>query len=418
MRAKKIKLQLKGWKRELVKKWLGVTRFMYNHALALMRQRLRPIKELRALLLNADSPLVQANPWLLDCPYDIRDEAVRDLVKNYKTNFARRRANPAHNFEIRFMSKKRDTQSMSILKKHWKNGFYCPTFMAKVASEAGAKKKPFRGWEPLPSELQYGGRLLRTKTGEFFLVVNQSEPASDAWAREHQAGAAQRRAIVSIDPGVRTFLTCYDPEGYVVEFGAKNMEQTSMFRNLAKLRRLASTQGVPSKKRKRLRLAALRVYERLQNRVRDAHYKCIAWLLRNYKTILLPKLDTARLVARDQSFLTGLTKQQMLSWNHSLFRTRLLDKARGFPDTQVIFCREDHTSKTCGACGYINPLLGSSKLFSCRVPWCNHLADRDHNAARNILLRFAHFNNVRWQEDVDEAGADEQSPGACPLWRR
>ena len=47
---------------------------------------------------------------------------------------------------------------------------------------------------------------------------------------------------------------------------------------------------------------------------------------------------------------------------------------------------ESFTSKTCGKCGKINQLLGSSKEFIC--PFCGYDADRDVNAGRNILLKF------------------------------
>ena len=46
---------------------------------------------------------------------------------------------------------------------------------------------------------------------------------------------------------------------------------------------------------------------------------------------------------------------------------------------------EHYTSKTCGECGALNETLGGKKTFLCA--FCGYEADRDHNGARNILLR-------------------------------
>ena len=50
-------------------------------------------------------------------PYDIRDEAMNDLLKSYSTNFAAKRTK----FKIKFRSKKDRQQSIAILSKHWVN---------------------------------------------------------------------------------------------------------------------------------------------------------------------------------------------------------------------------------------------------------------------------------------------------------
>jgi hypothetical protein len=52
----------------------------------------------------------------------------------------------------------------------------------------------------------------------------------------------------------------------------------------------------------------------------------------------------------------------------------------------VVECDEAYTSKTCGKCGKTHAKLGSNKTFKC--PKCDHEADRDISAARNILLRY------------------------------
>ncbi len=43
-------------------------------------------KDLRAKCLNA-SNVEKDNKWVVEVPYDIRDEAMNDLLKAYKSNF-------------------------------------------------------------------------------------------------------------------------------------------------------------------------------------------------------------------------------------------------------------------------------------------------------------------------------------------
>ncbi len=63
----------------------------------------------------------------------------------------------------------------------------------------------------------------------------------------------------------------------------------------------------------------------------------------------------------------------------------LLHKMREFPWCRVIIVTEEYTSKTCGACFNVHNKLGGNKRFAC--PVCGYEADRDANAARNILIK-------------------------------
>ena len=45
-------------------------------------------KELRSKFVNNEN-FKEENKWILETPYDIRDEAMNDLIKSYKTNYAK-----------------------------------------------------------------------------------------------------------------------------------------------------------------------------------------------------------------------------------------------------------------------------------------------------------------------------------------
>src|ERR1700733_7839117 len=105
----------------------------------------------------------------------------------------------------------------------------------------------------------------------------------------------------------------------------------------------------------------------------------------NYRYVLIPKFDYK--MARKKDRVIGRnTTREMYTLAHYRFRMRLIDKAREHPWCRVVEVHEDYTTKTCGRCGTLRDKLHGSKMFDCRAAGCGYVADRDFNAARNVLL--------------------------------
>jgi len=81
----------------------------------------------------------------METPYDIRDEAMNDLLKGYSTNFAANRKK----FKMKFRSKKNPHQSIVIHSKHW--GKTCGEFLFLPKMKSA---------EPLPNKLEYDSCLV------------------------------------------------------------------------------------------------------------------------------------------------------------------------------------------------------------------------------------------------------------------
>ncbi len=94
--------------------------------------------------------------WVMETPYDIRDEAMNDLLKGYSTNFAANRKK----FKMKFRSKKNPHQSIVIHSKHWGKTHGEFSFLPKMKSA-----------EPLPNKLEYDNRLVVNRLGEFYLCI-------------------------------------------------------------------------------------------------------------------------------------------------------------------------------------------------------------------------------------------------------
>jgi hypothetical protein len=67
-----------------------------------------------------------------------------------------------------------------------------------------------------------------------------------------------------------------------------------------------------------------------------------------------------------------------------------ITKHESFPGAKSL--TQEFTSKTCGNCGNIDSTLGGKKDYKCLN--CDFEADRDHNGARNILIRYMSKKSV------------------------
>jgi putative transposase len=384
-RARKIRLYPTTEQRSKLAQWFGAARWTYNQCLAEIRAGHCKLtkKELRARTLNADVLGTDDDKqWLKEVPYDIRDEGMADLLKAYKSNLAKRDLDPSHAFEIRFRSRKRlDSETIVAHAKHWANKSGMYTWLRQI-----------RSTEPLPATLKYDARLKRTKAGAYYLCV----PLSSVVRGENQVPS--HPSVVALDPGVRTFNTCYDPvRQQCVKWGTGDIG--GIYRLCHWLDDLMSRLsqkktpdggGFTHRQRWRMKQAASRMRSKIRHLIDDVQRKLIKWLCENYHLVLLPKFDTQHMISKrdGRRRIRSKTARAMATWAHYRFRTRLLSKSQNeYPWCRVELVDESYTSKTCGGCGALHDKLGGAKLYRCPKS-CGFVADRDLNGARNIYLRF------------------------------
>ncbi|KAL6042635.1 IS200/IS605 family element transposase accessory protein TnpB [Balamuthia mandrillaris] len=267
--------------------------------------------------------------WVLETPFDVRDEGMRDLVKAYASNLAKHRKQKKRlKFEVQFCSKKDPQESIIIHSKHWVGpGRFYPSILKKclkkeIADREEWKRKQkllddfrgrqcglelllkwrkgrrkrcahwiplqtqrqkgrtpkkkrgktskrerrgrvadakptgledeltLRGAEPLPEVLPSDSRLIRTRWGKYYLAIPMPLEGSN-----NQAPSSSRvPKVVAIDPGVRTFGTCYvAPEGKAYEWGRNDIGR--IYRICHYLDDLQSRWGQPGvKARQRYRM--------------------------------------------------------------------------------------------------------------------------------------------------------------------
>jgi putative transposase len=379
--------------KETLKKWIGTARWTYNHCLDAIQNDKVAIrkKDLRDRCLNKKN-FSEKNKWVLETPYDIRDEAMNDLIKAYSSNFAAGR----EKFHIKYRSKKENQQSITMLSKHWCHSTGVYSFVREMKAA-----------ETLPQVLQYDSRIVLTRLGEYYLCIPEplhvkAENQGPICGCSNENISEECKGVIALDPGVRTFMTGYDPSGSAIEWGKNDISRLyRLCRHFDKLQSIRDKSiGARHKhKRYKLRRSMYRIQKRIRNLVMECHRKLALYLCQNYRVILLPEFRTQQMIGRGNRRIRNKTARQMCTWSHYRFRQFMQHKAREYPWCHVINCTEEFTSKTCGQCGTLHTKLGGSKIFKC--PSCKIQLDRDINGARNIFLLHRTKFHVTEPESTD-----------------
>ena len=135
------------------------------------------------------------------------------------------------------------------------------------------------------------------------------------------------------------------------------------------------------KRQSKLRTKLNHLYERMVNHRRNNIEKISSYIVKNHDTIVMEDLSVKQL--RSVSRNRVMTK----SYNDAspgILRRRIQDKA-GSAGREIILVDPRGTSQICSCCGNIVKKDLSVRVHVC--PECGYNADRDVNAARNILAR-------------------------------
>ena len=361
----KIKLYPNKEEKETLKKWIGTTRWTYNQALNGINNLGLEInkKQLRKHCIVQDSKLLKQNKWVTQTPNDTRDEAIRDLLKAYKTCFS-----VGRKFKMKFKSKKQNNQSIVIHSREYgrKRGNF--KFISRMKSA-----------EKLPEKIEYDSRIVKDQLNQFWFHIPIRGEKKDNKRTENQGPFK----VISLDPGVRTFMTGYGTDEVGFEWGKSDMGK--IYRMGLCCDNIQSRwTKVNHSKRYRMRKAFRRIHYKIKNLVKDLHYKLAKYLCMNYDLILIPEFQTQQMSLKGKRNISSKNVRKMMTLSHYMFRQRLLHKANEY-NVHVKVVTEEYTSKTCGCCGKLNKTLGPSKVFHCGS--CDVKMDRDYNGARNILIK-------------------------------
>ncbi|HEX9132313.1 MAG TPA: transposase [Ktedonobacteraceae bacterium] len=338
--------------------WLALCCETYNAALQERRDAYR--------LAGVSLGYAQQCAELPDCKAvrpelgEVNSQVLQDAVKRVDLAFAaffRRCAAGEKPGYPRFRSRARYD---SLTFKQYGNSFALSADGKLVLSKLGQVKmvlhRPLRG-TPKTAIVK------RTPTGKWFVSIccRDVEPASLPASHEQ----------VGIDVGLATFAYLSD---------GSHIENPRFFRQeehaLAKAqRKLSKATGETPDQRKRRKVVG-RIHERISNRRQNFIGQQVALLVKRFGFIAIEAL-VVRSMVKNPRLAKSIADA---AW--SAFFTQLVWKAEEAA-RQVVKVNPAYTSQTCSACGTIQDMPLSVRVYECSR--CSLVLDRDHNASRNIL---------------------------------
>jgi putative transposase len=215
---------------------------------------------------------------------------------------------------------------------------------------------------PLEGTFKFARIVLRP-SGWYLQCVCQTQPEP----------LPKKDNAVGLDMGIRYLVA--DSNGHMID-NPKHAKKTA--KRLAKAQKRLAKCKKGSARRKKAKKKVARIHEHIAHQRKDTLHKASHYYVDGYQTIAIEDLHVANMV-RNHSLAFAIADA---SWG--MFRHYLESKAES-AGRQVIAVRPHSTSQKCSSCGeYVEKSL-SVRTHVC--PFCGYLADRDENAARNILQR-------------------------------
>ncbi len=181
----------------------------------------------------------------------------------------------------------------------------------------------------------------------------------------------QKENAIGLDMGIRYLIA--DSDGQIID-NPKHAKQSA--KKLAKAQKKLAKGKKGSNRRNKAKRRVARIHERIQNQRHDTLHKASHHYVKHYQTIVIEDLKVANMV-RNHCLAFSIADA---SWG--LLRQYLESKAE-HAGRKLIAVAPHYTSQKCSKCGeYVQKSL-SVRTHIC--PFCGYIADRDENAARNIL---------------------------------
>ena len=193
---------------------------------------------------------------------------------------------------------------------------------------------------------------------------------------ENQALFKTRKEIISLDPGIRTFLAGYTLDETLM-FG--DGCSIKIFELLEYCYSLEILEIMTDKEKKDIYDKKKLLRKRIKDMVTDLHWKVIKYLTSTFQIIIYPNFETSNMMKK----LSKENKRKLSTLSFYTFKQRLINKCKELKNTLII-TNESYTSRTCCSCGYLNN-PSTNKVFNCKK--CKYTVDRDINGSRNIMIK-------------------------------
>ena len=398
IKCKQVKMHLSEYQKDVINHWLTLYTTMYNETLKYMRTNYNMFKNIivRKEILKIEKnhtnfynirnkmkeirDNIIKNSQLSNYKQNTKinthtlDYAIKQLLTNIKSAETNLIRGHIKNFRMKFWKNTRSSKTIDIEKSLIRNNVLCPKILGVIKYTYNNKKYILND---INSNVKINYNRIKDEytllIPEYFKPVNFND-------------LENKKNIVVLDPGLRTFMTGLSNDG-AIKIGM-NVNKI-IASKLKRLKKIKDNINIPSKIKKKNEIL---INRKISNYIDELQWQTISFLTKNYKNILLGDMSAKSIVKKNKSVLSPLSKVACLRTRYYEFQQRLKYKC----DTRMCNYRlvnERYTSKTCSNCGNYNDKLKGEKKYVCKK--CNFDIDRDINACRNIYVNSLLFNNTQ-----------------------
>lgn len=347
--------------KQLLNKFFGCTRYIYNWGLNLKTQAYK--EQGKSLSYNDLAKQLttlkqqEETSFLCECANESLQQSLRNL-ENAFTGFFRKKTKYPN-----FKSKKKSKESTKFINcVH----FDFDDWMVKIPKIGWVKLCKNRIWNQ-DSCKQGTVTVSRDRCGTYWIsvVVNNQQPNKNKKPIKTQTS-------IGVDLGIKDYAILSDGIKYN---NPKHLNKSQKM--LAHWQKNFARTKQGSNRHEKARLQVTKCYRKITNQRNDFLHKLSTDLVRNYDTICLEDLNVKGM-EQNHHLAKAITDA---AWGE--FVRQLSYKSEWYGKNVVFIGRYEPSSKLCHCCGYINKELKlSDREWIC--PECGEHHDRDINAAINI----------------------------------
>ena len=317
--------------------------------------------------------------WLIyKFPSHLIDLAIGEAFKNFKTNLKKTKKS-GKGFNMKYKTKKDIYQTINLetnMINEEKNGF----FVDLNINENNDKLIYLKTNEDIYN-FEFGGSTLT------YHSILKTYTLNLTYKKQIKNTIIKDGKIVGIDSGDVIFQDIY-AEDHVIKIGEearqiiyKLCKELDIIKSRIDLKEYKVGDKVykmNSNRKRNLRKAFHRKIRRIQNMIKEIHYKTANYLTKSYAKIILPPFETQKMVSK----LESKTARSMCTFSHYKFK-KILESKCEERNVDLVTIDESYTSQTCTRCGTLQKPIG--REYKCKE--CGLKINRDHMGSRNTFLK-------------------------------
>ena len=361
LKAYKYKIKPNNQQQELLSKFFGCTRYIYNWGLnaktSAYKENGKAINYLQLAKELTTLKQTEECSWLNECTTEALQQSLRSLDNAFTAFFRKKAKYP------RFKSKKRTKDSVKFINSVHFDFENWTVKLPKLGKIVLCKNRTFD-----QSTCKQGTcTVSRDHCGTYWCVIT----VDDLQPKVAKAKPLKDNAV-GIDLGIKDYAILSDGTKFT---NPKHLEKAQ--RNLSHMQKVFSRKGKDTMNHERMRIKVAKCHRRITNQRNDFLHKLSTHLVSNYDVICLEDLNVKGM-EQNHHLARAI---QGAAWGEFV---RQLEYKSEWHGKNVLFIgRFEPSSKLCHKCGYINQDLQlKDREWVC--PVCGEHLDRDVNAAMNI----------------------------------